>query len=119
MRFYFLRYISFASLLALVLLLTFFSNLNSHVIISAAVIMLFLMIFTYIFKIEGSSSLKVSVILSVFIFLPLFILVYLGIFDVFPGLFGFLALIIVALVGLYSIVTIIRLDYVELKWDDG
>jgi len=49
----------------------------------------------------------------------LFILVYLGIFDVFPGLFGFLALIIVALVGLYSIVTIVRLDYVELKWDDG
>ncbi len=113
-----LRLISFAAFVLLLFLLIFFSDLPRNVIISIGIMMVFLMIFTYVFKTNVSPLLKVVLILTSFIVLPVFILLYLGILNAFPQLWmAILALVAVVIVGVLSIQIIIGLDIVELKWD--
>lgn len=112
------RAILFLLFLLIIGSLIFFTHSNNRVTLSIAIIMLFLIIFTYIFKTDGSKSLKALLIIFIFICLPVFILLFLGVLNAFDGpIFGILLLIVVAIVGLLSIVTIVKLDYVELKWD--
>lgn len=111
------RLVMFISLVILCLLLFFFSNINHRAIISLAVIGIFLIFFTFIFQIQMNPSLKVFLILFSFFALPMIILIYLGIFDIFWPWSGILALILVAVQGMLSIYTIIELNYVIIRWE--
>ena len=103
---------AFISLILAIMSLTLFSDLNENVIISIAMIWIFLMIFTFIFKIEGPKSLKVLTILFTFLGLPLFLMFYL---NVFTSLFASVLAVAAALIcGVASIITIIKLDDVEI-----
>ena len=109
--------IMFISLVMLCLLLFFFSNIDHRAIVSIAVIGIFLILFTVIFKIQMDSSLKVFLILFSYFALPMIILIYLGILDVFWPWGGTLALIMVLIYGMLSIYTIIELNYVIIRWE--
>lgn len=111
------RLVMFISLVILCLLLFFFSNIDHRAIISLAVIGIFLIFFTFIFQIQMNPSLKVFLILFSFFALPMIILIYLGIFDIFWPWSGILALILVAVQGMLSIYTIIELNYVIIRWE--
>ena len=111
------RLVMFISLVILCLLLFFFSNIDYRAIISLAVIGIFLIFFTFIFQIQMNPSLKVFLILFSFFALPMIILIYLGIFDIFWPWSGILALILVAVQGMLSIYTIIELNYVIIRWE--
>lgn len=89
--------------------------MNMRAIVSIVLIMLFLLIFTFIFKTDGSKTLKGVMILVTFLVLPLFIIIYLNVFTEFWSFVS--ALIIVGIIGVLSIVIMVKLDYVELKWD--
>lgn len=113
----FSRLIMFISLVMLCLLLFFFSNIDHRAIVSIAVIGIFLILFTFIFKIQMNPSLKMFLILFSYFALPMIILIYLGIFDVFWPWGGILALIMVLIYGMLSIYTIIELNYVIIRWE--
>ena len=113
-----LRLITLISLLLIVLLLTFFTDFNRNAIVSLAVIMLFLVLFTFIFRTEGHSALNIFVIIFSFIFLPLFVLWYLGIFNSLLWPWGSILLAFaIVILGILSIVTMVKLNYVELRFD--
>ena len=103
------------SLFMIIFILKFFTDLNQNVIISIALIMLFLVLFTFAFKTQGHSALNSSVIVFSFICLPLFILWYLGIFESIYWPWGSVLLaVFVSILGILSIVTMVRLNYVEI-----
>ena len=113
-----LRVITLISLLLIVFLLTFFTDFNRNAIVSIAVIMLFLVLFTFIFRTEGHSALNIFVIIFSFIFLPLFVLWYLGIFNSLLWPWGSILLAFaIVILGILSIVTMVKLNYVELRFD--
>jgi hypothetical protein len=106
------------ALILIVLFLKFFTNINRNVIISISLIMLFLVLFNFSFKTQGHSALNIFVIIFSFICLPLFVLWYLGIFNSLSWPWGSLLLAIgVAVLGILSIFTMVRLNYVELRFD--
>ena len=110
--------VSFVLLMMILGLLVFLSHLPENVIISIAIIILFLIIFTYIFSADGHILLRGLLIVTSFIALPVLIFVYLGIFDAFPQFWqAILALAAVVLTGAVSIFTIVGLNIVELTWD--
>ena len=106
--------ISCFALFLLLFLLKFFTDINQNVIISIALVMVFLIIFTYVLRTEGKTALNVSVIIFSFIFLPLFILWYSGFLNCFSLVGGILMAVAVMILGILSIVAIVRLNYVEL-----
>lgn len=110
-----LRIIIYVLLILMILALVLFLNLNHRIMLSGTLIMLFLLIFTFIFKTEGHNSLKVAMIFITFLGLPVFILLYLNPFSQFW--MTVLSLIIIVILGVSSIVTMVKLDYVELKRD--
>ena len=65
------RLIAAIALFLMIFALRMFTNLDNNVIVSIFLISIFLIIFTYVFKIEGPSLLKTFVIL--FSFNPIFI----------------------------------------------
>ena len=111
-----LRLITFICLVLVCLALVFMTNLSSRMIISVVLILLFLMIFTYIFKTDASKTLMVLIILFTFFGLPLFLFIYLDIFNSFQGIARVLIpVILTAIFGFISVFLIIQLDYVELN----
>jgi hypothetical protein len=104
------------SLILIFLILIAFTGLDHKAIISIALIMLFLMIFTYVFKTDGPKTLKVVTILFTFFGLPLFLLIYLDIFGFLTGILKIILSFIFALIfGVISVFLIIELDYVDVK----
>ena len=80
--------------------------------------MIFLIIFTFIFKIRGPSNLKVALILFIFLILPLFILYYSGFFAS-VGLLGTVAAAVVTVIlGIMSIITIVELNYIRIDYGE-
>ena len=62
--------------------------------------------------------LKISIIVFSFIGLPLFLLFYLGIFNSISNPLGRIALVIfVLLLGVIAVITIFKLNYVEIAYD--
>ena len=116
----YLPLISCIALFALLLLLEFYSGISRNAIISIALIMVFLLIFTYALKTRGKTALNVCIIIISFIFLPLFILWYLGIFSslIWPWGSVLLAVCVIVL-GALSIFAMVRLNYVELDFERG
>lgn len=114
-----IRLIAYASLFLIVTLLTLFTNLDHEIILSIALILVFLIIFTYIFKTNGPKTLKAALIVFIFIGLPIFILTYLDSKYHFGMLAGVMAVILASVFGILSIFTIVKLDYVEIKYVEG
>lgn len=114
-----IRLIAYASLFLIVTVLTLFTNLDHEIILSIALILVFLIIFTYIFKTNGSRTLKAAVIVFIFIGLPMFILTYLNNKYHFGVLAGVMAVILASVFGILSIITIVKLDYVEIEYRGG
>ncbi|MBQ2666786.1 hypothetical protein [Methanobrevibacter sp.] len=113
-----LRLITVISLFLIVLILEFFTDINQNVIFSIALITLFLILFTFIFKTPGHSLLNIFVIFFSFICLPLFVLWYLDVFNSLLWPWGSISLaIVVVILGILSIVTMVKLNYVELRFD--
>lgn len=109
-----LRLITIIALFSIVILLILFTDSAHNVIMSIALIMLFLVLFTFVFKTGGHSALNVFVIIFSFICLPLFVLWYLGIFDSLLCPWGSILLaVLVTVLGIISIATIVKLNYVE------
>lgn len=108
-----LKLIVYAFLLVLLVLLDLFTNFDHKTLVSVAIILTFLIIFTYVFKTDSSKGLKVGIILFTFIGLPLFILIYLGVFSSLPGIWGGILTVIFTIL---SIVAIIELEYVEIEY---
>lgn len=113
-----LRLITFLALFLMIFALRMFTNLDNNVIVSILLISIFLIIFTYVFKIEGANLLKTFVILFSFIVLPVFVLFYLGFLNSFSNpLVGIILIAFVMLLGLLAIVTMIKLSIVEIEYD--
>ena len=113
---YSLRTIAYAALILIVMAMIFLTEMDMKTVMSIALIMLFLIIFTYIFKTDGSKTLKVWTTLFIFFGLPLFILLYLGIFNFAGGVWTVIIPTVLALVyGILSIFVIIELNYVEIR----
>ena len=83
-------------------------------IISIALIMVFLIIFTYVLKTEGKTALNVCVIIFSFVCLPVFILWYLGIFNLLIWPWSIMLAIGVIILGMLSVATIANLNFVEI-----
>lgn len=113
-----LRLIAAIALFLMIFALRMFTNLDNKVIVSILLISIFLIIFTYVFKIEGPNLLKTFVILFSFIFLPVFVLFYLGFMNSFSNpLVGIILIALVMLLGLLAIITMIKLSIVEIEYD--
>lgn len=114
----YLRLMTFALLMFFLFVLNFFTDLDKNVIMSVSIILVFLIIFTYIFKTEGSNILKILIIVFSFIGLPLFMLFYLNIFNSLPMPWGGISVGGFAIIfGILAVVTIIKLNYVEIEYD--
>ena len=113
-----LRLIAAIVLFLMIFALRMFTNLDNKVIVSILLISIFLIIFTYVFKIEGPNLLKTFVILFSFIFLPVFVLFYLGFMNSFSNpRVGIILIALVMLLGLLAIITMIKLSIVEIEYD--
>ena len=113
-----LRLIAAIALFLMIFALRMFTNLDNNVIVSILLISIFLIIFTYVFKIEVHSLLKTFVILFSFIVLPVFVLFYLGFWNSFSNhLVAIILIAFVILLGLLAIVTMIKLSIVEIEYD--
>ncbi|MBR4448401.1 hypothetical protein [Methanobrevibacter sp.] len=113
-----LRLITSIALLLIIFIFKFFTNVGWNAIVSIVLIMLFLILFTLIFKKEGHPALNLFVIIFSFICLPLFVLWYLGIFNSLSWPWGCICLAVgIIILGIISIVTMVRLNYVELRLD--
>ena len=109
----------FCILLFLVLvLLGVFTKLNHQIIVSIAIIGVFLIMFTYVFTTEkGHAALNVCVIITSFIILPVFILLYLEVPDSLPApLGGVLAVLVVIIFGILAVYVISKLNFVEIEF---
>lgn len=112
-----LRAFSYISLFVLILLFKMFAGLDNDIIISIAIMGAFLILFTYIFNTEGHATLNVFIFLSAFIVLPVFILLFLGILDSFPAIWGgILYVLIVIFFGVLSVISIVKLNFVEIEY---
>lgn len=113
-----LRLITVIALFLMIFALRMFTKLDNNVIVSILLISIFLIIFTYVFKIEGPNLLKIFVILFSFIALPVFVLFYLGFLNSFSNPFvGIILIALVMLLGFLAIITIIKLNIVEIEYD--
>ncbi len=113
-----LRLIAAIVLFLMIFALSMFTNLDNNVIVSILLISIFLIIFTYVFKIEVHSLLKTFVILFSFIVLPVFVLFYLGFWNSFSNhLVAIILIAFVMLLGLLAIVAMIKLSIVEIEYD--
>ena len=107
-----------ASVLLILMFIKLFTNVSDSTIITIAIIAAFLMIFSYVFKTEGLNSLRIIIIVFSFICLPLFLLFYLGVFNSFSNPWGGIILaFLVVLFGITAIITIVKLNHVEIAYD--
>ena len=112
-----LRAFAYASLFLIIALLKLFTDLDNDIIISISIIAVFLILFTYIFNTEGHSSLNAAIIITAFIGLPIFILMYLDIPNSLQGVWGgILMAITVVIFGVLAIFTIVKLNFVEVEY---
>ena len=112
-----LRAFAYASLFLIIALLKLFTGLDNDIIISISIIAVFLILFTYIFNTEGHSSLNAAIIITAFIGLPIFILMYLDIPNSLQGVWGgILMAITVVIFGVLAIFTIVKLNFVEVEY---
>lgn len=112
-----LRAFAYASLFLIIALLKLFTGLDNDIIISISIIAVFLILFTYIFNTEGHSSLNAAIIITAFIGLPIFILMYLDIPNSLQGVWGgILMAITVVIFGVLAIYTIVKLNFVEVEY---
>ena len=97
-----------------------FTNLTLQMMVSIAIIGVFLILFTFVFTAEnGHMALNVSVIIAAFIFLPVFILLYLRVPDSLPAPWGgVLAVLAVIAFGILGVYAISKLNFVEIEFFD-
>ena len=97
-----------------------FTNLTHQMMVSIAIIGVFLILFTFVFTAEnGHMALNVSVIIAAFIFLPVFILLYLRVPDSLPAPWGgVLAVLVVITFGILAVYAISKLNFVEIEFFD-
>ena len=115
-----LRTVLCISLFLVLVLLGIFTNLNHQIIVSIAIIGVFLILFTYVFTTEkGHATLNVCVIITSFIILPVFILLYLKVPDSLPVPWGgVLAVLTVIVFGILAVYAISKLNFVEIEFFD-
>lgn len=112
-----LRAFAYASLFLIIVFLKLFTDLGNDIIISISIIAMFLILFTYIFNTEGHSSLNAAIIITAFIGLPIFLLIYLNIPNSLQGVWGGILMAIAALIfGVLAIYTIVKLNFVEVEY---
>lgn len=112
-----LRAFAYASLFLIIVFLKLFTDLGNDIIISISIIAMFLILFTYIFNTEGHSSLNAAIIITAFIGLPIFLLMYLDIPNSLQGIWGGILMAIAALIfGVLAIYTIVKLNFVEVEY---
>jgi len=109
------EFISYASLFLIIFYLELFTNLTFRAKLSIAIISVFLILFLYIFKTRGPILLKILIIASVYLFIPIFLLIYLGTLNSLPNILKGIVLISVSLLGLLSAFIIIKLSYAHVK----
>lgn len=110
-----LRLMTTAASILIIALLVLFTDVGLNVIISVAAILLFLILFTFAFDTVGHPTLNIFVIVFSFICLPLFVLWYLGILNNLSWPWGCILLALgVIILGMLSIATMVKLNYVEL-----
>ena len=115
-----LRTVFCISLFLVLILLVLFTNINPQIIVSIAIIGVFLILFTYVFTTEnGHTLLNVAVIITSFIVLPVFILLYLKLPDSLPAPWGgVLAVLTVIVFGILAVYAISKLNFVEIEFFD-
>lgn len=113
----FLRPIAYISLFLIISLLGVFTDWDRKLIFSVALISVFLILFTYIFATEGHATLNAAIIITAFIGLPMFLLMYLDIPNSLPGIWGGILMAITAVsFGVLAIFTIVKLNFVEIEY---
>ena len=115
----YLRPVAYISLFLIILILGMFTDWDQKLIFSIALIGVFLILFTYIFATEGPVLLNVAIIITAFIGLPMFLMMYLDIPNSLPGIWGgILVGITVIIFGILAIVTIAKLNFVEIRYGE-
>lgn len=110
------RTIIFILIFLALIILGIFTNLDYRIMLSIAIIGVFLILFTFVFIAEnGHMALNVFVIIAAFIFLPVFILLYLGVPDSIPLPLAVLAVIAFGILAVYAIS---KLNFVEIEFFD-
>jgi len=113
----FLRPIAYISLFLIISILGMLTDWDKKLVFSVALIGVFLILFTYIFATEGHATLNATIIITAFIGLPIFILMYLDIPNSLPGIWGgILMAITVVIFGVLAIYTIVKLNFVEVEY---
>ena len=114
------RTIIFILIFLALIILGIFTNLDYRIMLSIAIIGVFLILFTFVFIAEnGHMALNVSVIIAAFIFLPVFILLYLRVPDSLPAPWGgVLAVLVVITFGILAVYAISKLNFVEIEFFD-
>ena len=101
----------------ILLSLYLFTNLDERVLRSISLILIFLILFTFIFKTRGMAILNFVIIVFSFIALPIFLLFYLNIFSSLPGVIGGIRMVgITVLCGILAIATMIWINMVEVRF---
>ena len=114
----YLRFMTYAALLLLVGLLKFYSHIPDKIVISISLILVFLILFTFIFKTNSPPILKMTIVIFSLVALPMFILSYTGVLEGFSNpLTGILIATMFLLLGIVSVIVMFCLDYAELKWE--
>ena len=117
---YLLRAIAYISLFLICIILKAFTNVDNDVVVSIAIIAVFLILFTYIFNTEAHATLNAILIITSFIFLPMLIVMILGIPNSLPGIWGWiLAIVTVSFFGVLAIFAISKLNFAEIDFEDA
>lgn len=115
----YLRPIAYISLFLIMSILGMLTDWDQKLIFSVAIICVFLILFTYIFATEGPATLNAVIIITAFIGLPMFLLMYLDIPNFLLGIWGGILVVIIAgIFGILAIFTIVELNFVEIEYEE-
>ena len=107
MRLSLLDIIMYICMIVIISLSYLWGNLEIKELYAVLIIFIFLIIFSQVFKSEGNIFLRALMILIAFLFLPLFLVFYMM----------SLSAVLVVISGIFSVYAIIRLNIVQLKWN--
>ena len=111
---YFLRPLFYISLLMIILMLDYFTNLNSDLKVLIAFISALVILGIYILKTSESKTLKIFILVFLFIGIPPAILYFTGIMNSIPSPWnGFLMVFVVTVCGMCSVLALIKFNMVD------
>ena len=102
----------------LIVCLLKFTSLESNIITTIGIIMLFLVIFNYILGIDGFGFLRSITVLFIFIILPVLLLINFGIVNLFGFWISALICALTFIFGIFIMYVLVELNNIEVEYID-